>query len=249
MVSKRNEKWGRAEHSKNKQKIFPGHRIIIPTEENKNNFFFLLSLWEFHSRAAVQNLILRLWHTDNKPGRPVLVPPSCVCAPLMVVSPCWFFFQRKKKKVVVVVVFFFFFYCFILFYIFEFSGSTERAHTKWILSLSFRPISPVFVCVTCLSPPSLYLSTEVTASGGFRLLFIYFIFIFVTFLCLFVPSPILLAYIATHTHQPHGKKPKIAVYGLCPALSIHYLVIFSLEQTVCHCTSKRHTGQIHVDVK
>ncbi|EFX68194.1 hypothetical protein DAPPUDRAFT_301512 [Daphnia pulex] len=122
-------------------------------------------------------------------------------------------------------------------------------------SLSLLPISPVFrVCDLSLSP-SLYLSTEVTASGGFRLLFIYFICIFVTFLCLFVPSPTLLASIATHTHQPHGEKnqknkPKIAVYGLCPALSIHYLVIFSLEQTDCHCTSKRHTGEhIHVVVK
>lgn len=165
----------------------------------------------------------------------------------MVVSPCWFFFQRKKKKSSLLlsssssIVLFYF--------IFLNSAGQPSARIQNEFFLSLFVLSHRFSCVTCLSSPSLYLSTEVTASGGFRLLFIYFIFIFVTFLCLFVPSPILLAYIATHTHQPHGKKPKIAVYGLCPALSIHYLVIFSLEQTVCHCTSKRHTGQIHVDVK
>jgi hypothetical protein len=43
---------------KTNKKIFPGHRII-PTEENKKTFFPSLPL-RIHSRAAVQNLILRL---------------------------------------------------------------------------------------------------------------------------------------------------------------------------------------------
>jgi hypothetical protein len=138
----------------------------------------------------------------------------------------------------------------VLFYfIFLNSAGQPSARIQNEFFLSSPYLTGFRVCDLSLSP-SLYLSTEVTASGGFRLLF-YLFYMYIRYVSLpfrsVTNSPRL--YCDTHTSTPREKKPKIAVYGLCLALSIHYLVIFSLEQTVCHCTSKRHTGHIHVVVK
>jgi hypothetical protein len=165
----------------------------------------------------VQNLILRLWHPDNKPGRPVLVPPlSCVCA--LRWWSCRLVGSSSKKKKVVVVVVFFFFYCFILFYFFEFSGSTERAHTKWILSLSFRSISPVFVCDLSLLSFSLFVNgghSKRWVSFVVYLFYIYIRYVSLPFRSV-TNSPRL--YCDTHTSTPREKTKNRCIWALSCAI-------------------------------
>ena len=116
---------------------------------------------------------------------------------------------------------------FILFY-FEIQR-VNWAHTKYILLLS---LSHRFVCVTCLSFSSssfsLYLSTEVTASGGFSFVVYLFYFHFVTFLfsCFFSPSvPSPFPRLHCDTLQPHNNNKNRYIR----ALSLHYLSITLLS--------------------
>lgn len=218
MVSKRNEKWGRAEHSKNKQKIFPGHRIIIPTEENKNNFFFLLSLWEFHSRAAVQNLILRLWHTDNKPGRPVLVPPlSCVCALRwwscrLVGSSS----KEKKSRLCCLLLLLLLFYFILFFWI----QRVNRARAYKMNSFSlFSPYLTGFrVCDLSLSSFSLFVNgghSKRWVSFVVYLFYIYIRYVSLPFRSV-TNSPRL--YCDTHTSTPREKTKNRCIWALSCAI-------------------------------
>jgi hypothetical protein len=198
---------------------------------------------EFHSRAAVQKPLdpSSLTHRQHTRARPVLVPPRVRSADgrvALLVFFCFVFFKSLLLSS-----------SFIIFY-FEFSGSTGRIQNEFF----FSPyLTGLCVCDLSLSFSSssfsLYLSTEVTASGGFSFVVYLFYFHFVTFLfsCSFSPPfrHRCLACIATHFNPTTTKK--LLYKGFVPALSIHYLVIFSLEQTDLSLYIKeRHTAHIHI---
>lgn len=160
----------------------------------------------------------------------------------MVVSPCWFSFVS-----------FFLSRCCCLLLLLFFILNSAGQLGAYKMNSSSLPISPVCVCDLSLSFSSssfsLYLSTEVTASGGFSFVVYLFYFHFVTFLfsCSFSPPfrHRCLACIATHFNPTTTKK--LLYKGFVPALSIHYLVIFSLEQTDLSLYIKeRHTAHIHI---
>ena len=121
------------------------------------------------------------------------------------------------------------------------------------MNSSSLPISPVCVCDLSLFFFFFLLSLFVNGGHSKRwvfvcCLFILFSFRYVSFLLFFFPlrSVTVPSLALRHTSTPQQQQ-KSLYKGFVPALSIHYLVIFSLEQTDLSLYIKeRHTAHIHI---